>query len=79
MPLIVGVFVYVSTSLHTVVEGQIYRARVNQPPMTAPVGRSVHRMGWMIRLFFIRLFFIRLFTFHYPTFYRSQSFLAADL
>jgi hypothetical protein len=25
-------------------------------PMTAPVGRSVHRMGWMIRLFFIHLF-----------------------
>jgi hypothetical protein len=30
-------------------------------PMTAPVGRSVHRMGWMIRLFFIRLFTLRFF------------------
>ncbi len=28
-------------------------------PMTAPVGRSVHRMGWMIRLFFIHLFTLR--------------------
>jgi len=27
--------------------------------MTAPVGRSVHRMGWMIRLFFIHLFTLR--------------------
>jgi len=43
-------------------------------PMTAPVGRSVHRMGWMIRLFFIHLFTLR-----EPTFYHSQSFLAAHL
>jgi hypothetical protein len=27
--------------------------------MTAPVGRSVHGMGWMIRLFFIHLFTLR--------------------
>ncbi len=33
------------------VEGQSEPA-----PMTGPVGRSVHRMGWMIRLFFIHLF-----------------------
>ncbi len=25
-------------------------------PMTGPVDRSVHRMGWMILLFFIHLF-----------------------
>jgi hypothetical protein len=28
-------------------------------PMTAPVGHSVHRMGWMTRLFFIHLFTLR--------------------
>jgi hypothetical protein len=28
-------------------------------PMTAPVGHSVHRMGWMICLFFIHLFTLR--------------------
>jgi hypothetical protein len=28
-------------------------------PMTAPDGRSVHRMGWMIHLFFIHLFTLR--------------------
>jgi len=43
-------------------------------PVTAPIGRSVHRMGWMIHLFFIHLF-----TLHQPTFYHNQSFLAADL
>jgi hypothetical protein len=34
-------------------------ARIGQSeptPTAAPVGRSVHRMGWMIRLFFIHLF-----------------------
>jgi hypothetical protein len=28
-------------------------------PLNAAVGRSVHRMGWMIRLFFIHLFTLR--------------------
>jgi hypothetical protein len=28
-------------------------------PMTAPVGRSVHQMGWMIHLFFFHLFTLR--------------------
>ncbi len=28
-------------------------------PMNAPVGRFVHRMGWMIHLFFIHLFTLR--------------------
>jgi hypothetical protein len=43
-----GLFWLVFTvSVDTV--GSMYnigRARVNQPPMTAPVGRSVHRIGW---------------------------------
>jgi hypothetical protein len=28
-------------------------------PMTAPVGHSIHWMGWMICLFFIHLFTLR--------------------
>jgi hypothetical protein len=50
-------------------------ATVNQPPMTAPVGRFVYRMGWMIRLFFIHLFYLTL-TNILP---QSNCFLAADL
>jgi hypothetical protein len=51
-----------------------FKGESEPAPMTAPVGCSVRRMSWMIRLFFIRLFTLR-----YPTFYHSQSFLAADL
>ncbi len=40
-----------------------FRGQSEPAPMTAPVGCSVNRMSWMIRLFFIRLFTIR-----YPTF-----------
>jgi hypothetical protein len=28
-------------------------------PMIVPIRRSIHRMGWMIRLFFIHLFTLR--------------------
>jgi hypothetical protein len=35
------------------------RGQSEPAPMTAPVGRSVHRMGQMIRLFFIHLFTLR--------------------
>jgi hypothetical protein len=43
-----------SLSAHVASKGQSEPA-----PMTAPVGRSVHRMGWMTRLFFIHLFTLR--------------------
>jgi hypothetical protein len=38
---------------------QEFTGQSEPAPMTTPVGRSVHRMGWMIRLFFIRLFTFR--------------------
>jgi len=44
-----------------VLEGSHLRHMGQSEPasMTAPVDRSVHRMGWMIRLFFICLFTLR--------------------
>jgi hypothetical protein len=42
--------------------------------MIALVGHFVHRMGWMICLFFICFFIL-----FKPIFYHIQSFLAIDL
>jgi len=43
-----------TSTFHNIIKGQSEPA-----PMTAPVGRSVHRTGWMIRLFFIHVFTLR--------------------
>jgi hypothetical protein len=39
--------------------GLVTKGQSEPAPMTAPVSRSVHRMGRMIRLFFIHLFTLR--------------------